>query len=245
MAATQPPSVEFYRTTVAYLDALGSSAASDDPSTSLDFLDRLYRSYEQVVARLRARQAVHKLDHQVFSDLVCIAAPKDSPQALSLVLESVAVVLAIFASNGVLVRGGVTIDSFFCAENLVFGPAIVRAVRLEHETAMPRVALADEVRDQAAQLDRDDEPLPLATDLADDSVFVHFLPFLNGPGRMTFRRQIERLSGRSDVSPDVVSKAHWLAAYYNWGTGTASPLRSRHDGRFAEGIRHPAQQGER
>jgi hypothetical protein len=229
-----PPARSLYPTAVAYIDVLGTSAAASEVHASVDFLSSLQDAFERVDEILDAERKLHGLDYQIFSDLICLAAPADATEQLQLVLRAVAVSAGVCLAHGLFLRGGVTYDEFFFGETIVFGQAIVGAHALEQSTTYPRIALSPEAARLALEvMDGDYDSLPLVIDLHDNTVIVDFLERIRLAERRRARRHIQEWLTSAESNDSHRKESHWMAAYYNWSTQASHPLPSQHPSSFS------------
>ena len=174
---------------------------------------------------------------QWFSDNVSVAFPirseGEAPAALVMILTQAAYLHLAFVEEGLFGRGAITRGEFFGDEIFVYGPALERAVVLEHDVARDPRTILDEASFRAAHdASREDGPAGACSLWSrylavDDSsrAFVDYLSFgSEDPAGLigdfdqllrTHKRAIELALVRFDGCPGVASKYQWLAAYHN------------------------------
>jgi hypothetical protein len=159
---------------------------------------------------------------------------RDPAWAYLTTLESIFYLQRYLLKRGILTRGGVAVGSLLHYQNVIFGPALVRAYRLESQLALfPRVIVDPPVLDQfAATLAASGreflmETFPYRMDSitrrdADGLIFIDYLHVdamaVESDIVSLFkdiRVQIDQalVSARSDAR--VSQKVAWLANYYN------------------------------
>ncbi|MBJ7945107.1 hypothetical protein JDS95_02820 [Bacillus cereus group sp. N24] len=100
----------------------------------------------------------------IFSDSVVISYPINCMYAL---LVNTWVLAGAIATNGYLIRGGITSGKLYHDERIVFGPAMNEAYRLESTVAkMPRIILDSNYIETARQYSNEDEDKYSVNDLA-------------------------------------------------------------------------------
>ena len=132
---------------LAYVDILGWSEACNQKSA-----DELYKVLEPIYQpseeynegqriKIRNKGDAHRpsLKHRygVFSDSFVFSVPIYS--GTQGMLFDIAIIARKLLSEGFLCRGAVVQGSVFHQDNLIFGPAMVRAVGLEESTCYPRI----------------------------------------------------------------------------------------------------------
>jgi len=236
-SATLSKVVTLSRATVAYLDALGTSASTANPRSAKAFLGGLLAASEELARFLDAGAAVDHLHYQWFSDLLCLSSDSKQREGLRLLLVQTAKTIAVLATHGVFVRGGVALGQFYYSRNVAYGPALLEAVQTERETIQPRVALSPTAAAIIEGIFQDNlDPLPLVRDYRDGSIFVDYLRFVQGPQRRQIRGRIENWLIATRGAPQWHGKAQWMAAYYNWRTSATKPIPQGARAKFSFGL---------
>lgn len=143
---------EYEERVIAFVDILGWSSATDDLSKFTNVREAVTliashaRSFSTNVKKtLKARPGVPapaieehaSIEFSYFSDSFAVSAPIAHSQIVFKILS--------FASDnllhkGFLVRGGVTIGKLYHRDGVIFGPALLEAVKLEgHDAVYPRL----------------------------------------------------------------------------------------------------------
>jgi hypothetical protein len=138
---------------VAYIDMLGTSNRANDPETSNLFLKRL-RCLYKTIKESPIRKVGNELKIRLFSDTVIVAIKLSGQYMRTENIRAVLHWATYFQSYSVtheincLVRGCVTIGELFIDElneSIVYGSALVRAVKLENSIAIyPRIIIDPE-----------------------------------------------------------------------------------------------------
>ncbi|MCZ7617181.1 MAG: hypothetical protein M5U32_02355 [Myxococcota bacterium] len=247
----------FYPTAyVAFIDILGFSdliEKSAEDRSLFEFLRSLLPELRESSGPLLrglgldgevAAAADHALEITAFSDSIVISSTYE-PGGAVLVPEIAALFAFRLLSRGILVRGAIERGSLYHEQGVVFGPALVNAVRAEQSVAIyPRVILLPEARRTFAKF----AGPPLLTSLPrqdnDGQWFLHFLQpqFAALVNRYDYRRLggdvaeyaytdreeevrafglvrdslLKKLSREQRAS--IRPKLHWLATYFNSAT---------------------------
>jgi len=147
--ASLPPPYERYSTCfVAYLDLLGFSkkSISSDFETLYLMLSRFSRSFEEfksINQLSKLSNAFEAISTSYFSDSLVLSIPCSTPGSLEALLNVVNIIcLKTILNSGVFCRGGVSYGNFYSNDNMIFGDALTKAVKLERDCAInPRVIL--------------------------------------------------------------------------------------------------------
>lgn len=126
---------------VLYVDLLGVSAMTQasDPQQELVELDKALRGSFRNYHRSSEWIAT------MFSDLLVLATPADGPEVLAGLVKQGARLQLDLALKGFFLRGGFAVGLFHDREDIVFGPALVEAHRLERDAAVTRAGLRQRV----------------------------------------------------------------------------------------------------
>lgn len=169
---------------------------------------------------------------QNFSDLIVRAMPLTPAENLTQQVTLECWMLASIQSElileqGILLRGSVSVNQLYMHENLVFGPALVRAYHLESEIAMyPRIVIDPVImqimNDDIAPLDwyliRGDDGAYfidyLAVAYSSPTILLGYDPQskILDAHKSAVEQRLQQLSGRGERAKQ---KAIWLALYHN------------------------------
>jgi hypothetical protein len=136
------PSYE--RRVVAFYDILGWRFAIEDAGNEPQKIGDLRRALLQH-SRLLRLPVEAPVNVSTFSDNIVVSTIADSV-AVPYFLRSIATLQLMTASMGFLLRGGVAEGDIIHDEEVVFGPALIRAYELESRIAMfPRIVVDEPV----------------------------------------------------------------------------------------------------
>lgn len=219
---------------VALVDALGTSEVLQDPERAQAVLETVYDVTTNAVPKLLIGAKLDGIKSQFFSDSLCLAVSGEHAAVLQRLALSVAGIQATFALRGRFLRGALALGLHHHSEYVVFGPALLRAYLLERDCAVyPRVVFDGHATEVAyGSVGRDDEVIPLARDVTDDSVFVDFLQLVDKTRLRAVRDQIARACAEEKLRAQLSrrrrawEKLRWLADYYNWRVNTRSPIEA-------------------
>lgn len=227
---------------VAYFDILGfksliknNEKTPDEVVEVLSFLKK--KSNAQNVLPTRS-----DVDGIAFSDsFVRVVMEGNAPDVKVLVMSELChlenIQRHLIQTFGLLVRGAVTIGRIFIENNIVFGPAVIRAVDLEENCTkkMPVVLLDHNIDMLIKKKDKKDVPKTLeeASHFTQDGnpscilnygkIFLSKLSIENG--EETKKRAIDFLTKQREVilsaikqytgNQSILDKYKWLACYHN------------------------------
>jgi hypothetical protein len=206
---------------VLYIDLLGVSAMTEarDPQQELADLDAVLRG------SFRDYHRSNEWIATMFSDLLVVATPADGPEVLAGLIEQGALLQLDLALKGFFLRGGFAVGLFHDMEDIVFGPALVEAHRLEQDRAVhPRVVLSDHATKCVKGHD-----VPLMVD-SDGRAFVDYLAPAFDDTTVDVDRVLD--SHRKVVGGKLRryredshrwSKYRWVAEYHNAVCGQRRP----------------------
>lgn len=148
--------VLYERRIFAYVDILGFESlvwdAGRDPNKLGDIYDLLELARSVAHRYLKAKPRILKVDmdkfrFRLFSDTVTISCPSTSRDYLMAMATLVMIYQYLFLDRkGKFLRGAMVCDDICEHEEIVFGPAIIKAYKLEQDRAgWPRVLVDDSV----------------------------------------------------------------------------------------------------
>jgi len=240
----QPPApVEEYRDRyVAFLDILGFSDLTVKADQHPNWRSYLINCISALKNALPTRADANQFRFVQFSDSIVISALR-SPGGLSNVIYAATTLVRKMLDLNILLRGGIAAGNFHHDDNMMFGPALVRAYEFEKRGAPPHVGLHTAVIE-------DMKPIGLN---ADWTGFIALDPWDQTPMLHTFQdfgcyngisdptgfqvdivaaqlaERIERHAKDMSAAPAVRAKWKWLQDYYNQTVAPADILvPSRH-----------------
>ena len=131
---------------VAFLDVLGTKEAiKADENGSLNIIHQCYEYASKEMAK-RYTTMFSAPDIKIFSDNIVLSIPCDDldedEQSYSIfsMIAFCSLVLIYFWNCGLLIRGGISIGTYFSDELMVWGEGLVRTALLENQVAIyPRI----------------------------------------------------------------------------------------------------------
>ncbi len=141
-----PKIKEYY---ISFFDVLGYKEKMKELSHD-DLLKDLYYSVINTINTIDDSNKIlfrtkNELKVSIFSDniAVCMEACNAGPVELLSFLEIIKEVQLHFLENGLLLRGGVTKGNLAIDDLIIFGQALIDAVKLEQEEEYPRIVISD------------------------------------------------------------------------------------------------------
>ncbi len=232
------PSFVCYADILGYKQESARAIVSGDGEAYLKKLrDTLNAAYERVRMNAEGWPRDSKYAVKVFTDNIVVGCPiADLGESLgepelAHVFDTFIEFQAALAMEGLFLRGGIAQGLHYMDSDIVFGDALLDAVKMDQSGGPPRLALAqstvETVRHHLAFYDR---PIraPHLDDLLEDPDGTVFLNYLNAafeafPDGGVFFEVIERHRDavRKNLSrfkgdPGVRSKFEWAARYHNF-----------------------------
>lgn len=131
----------------AYLDILGFSEKIIN--NDIDFFNKYLSVLEEELKYIKRRQKRSSFELKIFTDNFVFGHPwydEYGEVELGNIFEVLAHIQFTFSLSDIFVRGAVSMSQLYMDENIVLGPAIIDAYKLETEKAVyPRVILSDKV----------------------------------------------------------------------------------------------------
>lgn len=131
---------------------------------------------------------------------------------------------SILAQRGIFIRGGITYGKVFCSENIVFGPAVIRAYELESKYSdFPRLIFDPIVKEKYKEHFNYSLKVGAIKQSNDGFYFINMFTFLKASKDATgdscradeVRFHIEENIKKYKNKEHVIRKYHWLANEYN------------------------------
>jgi hypothetical protein len=191
----------------------------------------LDEAYQDLKARPNKQIFSDKLRFQVrsFTDNLFIGYPipehDDAWGVLRTVVDYIGHLQMTLALDGYFIRGAISVGDLYVDEDIVFGPALMEAVRAEKQLAVfPRVVLCDSAEEPFQAELEDKKVLNVLID-SDRRVFIDYLnasvmiaqpggpvftEFLEGH-KTTIVAKLEQFTNK----PYIRAKYEWAAIYHN------------------------------
>ncbi len=185
---------------VAFLDILGFSTAIEDSKTDTALRRRIKKAMEII-----RESAKNEVDYSVrkvstFSDSAVISYELKQSALFYLLMDIIHLQLGL-GGLGFMIRGGIAIGDCYHDGNIVFGPAMNEAYRLEHDVAQwPRVIIMAETLKLGLRETIDRNPYGIESDLEEikgclkddsyndeiDNQDLFFVDFLSQPQELAY-----------------------------------------------------------
>jgi len=232
--------MEYSNRFIAFLDILGFKSIIEQTITdkkvyknvlnTLNYISEVRReNYKGFLSEYGILKEV-----SVFSDSIVISYSYDIKGGLFYILMDLVFICFDLTANGMFVRGGVTYGELYHKESVCFGPAMIRAYKLESKQAVyPRIivdrdALQKGIKYHASantpQQEKEYLQKLLCKDEKDQYYFLDFLSQYQEFDEpedeyLDFLLKVkehtkQRLLGHKD-SIKIYQKYHWFAKYYN------------------------------
>jgi hypothetical protein len=212
---------------VAFLDVLGFSAQvqyADDNPQGREVIFSVIRTLRQTLAKWPLGQFVFTQ----FSDCIVLSGGHHVPGLRSL-LWGASLLANNLLSRGVLLRGGITVGNIAHDDDTLFGPAMIRAYKMDRSGSPPRIGITDDViatlknvpqaemLNQFVRQDEHDLTWMLHT-------LYEFENYDHSPGvgkvvldgtASTVVQMIDTYADNLAYPPDVRAKWRWMRRYWN------------------------------
>lgn len=226
--APVPPIDEYRDRYVAFLDILGFSELTKKADKHHNWRSYLRNSISALRNALPPRSDDNQFRFVQFSDSIVISALR-SPGGLSNVLYGTTTLVRRMLDHGILLRGGIAAGNFHHDDNMMFGPALVRAYAFEQHGAPPHIGLHEDVIEDMKPIgDGADWTSFIAKDPWDQTPMLHtfqdfgsYAGYSNPAGYQidlvaaNLAQRIEQHAKDMSYPPAVRAKWKWLQDYYN------------------------------
>ncbi|TGA72006.1 hypothetical protein VFES401_05865 [Aliivibrio fischeri] len=238
---SNPPTLK--QSFVCHVDMLGYSQLCESAiksNASNEFLNKIRTALNNAYTRVRERSRVFSnqnlFEIKVFTDNIVLGYPIEHFEEtqgegeLGHIFDVFSEFQLGLAMEGFLVRGGIAFGQHYMDEEIVFGDALIEAVKQDKNGGAPKVSLAPSVVTiLQRQLGFYSDPswAPQSYDLLQDfdgSVFINYLKnaFIAFPEGGIFFDVFEKhketlVTGLSEFRgvPSVKAKYEWAARYHN------------------------------
>jgi hypothetical protein len=231
-------SLQYETRLVAFLDILGWRAEIEESSRNITLAQDLGSALTLFSGMIKLNEFTKgwfEYDPQIshFSDSVVISVKLDR-DGVDHLLKSLGLVVNCFLERGLLVRGGVALGLLTHKEDMVYGPALIKAYDLERDKDnwAPRIVLDEELVDLIGRnipmVDLNNNLLGYLKnwriDAKDKKTFFDFLPHPSLKGDffsvyertlLITRKMILENLRKFENRQDVLRKYQWLAQYFN------------------------------
>lgn len=224
----KPKKVRYVRSVVSYLDILGFHELIR--TRSAGEISRILRILAESVKPDPTFKA-DKVQFTKFSDTVIRSIPVSPNPSFNFVFELRSILNAQIAliSEGILIRGAITVDDIVQSWGIVYGPAVVKAYALENQKGSPPRIVVDEdaLVELRPALKEDESDSRLSSLIKSDgsTTYIDYLRACEGefnvpeqeyPIFLAKHRDLVRhgLSAYAAV-PRVLPKYEWLKTYHD------------------------------
>lgn len=149
-------SIEYQECFVAFLDILGFSIKCEKKELSCSEIYMLL-SINRIINEIAKHQFLQhiipeditdNIYYSIMSDSIFIASPASNFGLLYL-LYLCSIIQNMLLENNMLLRGGITKGEFFGQDDIVFGPAVIEAYKIERDISRyPRIVLSKGIIDE-------------------------------------------------------------------------------------------------
>lgn len=235
---------------VGFLDILGFSNIVNSSAASLEGAKKLIDAVEKIASfhQEYSESDPDDFQAQTFSDCI-VMSENASPGGLAHLMSALSHASLELLELGIFVRGGLAKGLLYHSGQVVIGPALIKAYRIESTTArFPRI-LIDELTHldfdkpdyEKARSEWDIEPKIAYAD--DGPPFLDALNLIRHVDQFPehvivaekIRTLIEEALQRSIYEPTHYEKLRWLAIYWN---GVAAERGAKRINFPQEGVRH-------
>ena len=129
---------------IVWMDILGFEDKVNKASNNQKEIKNIVKVLEEAKKLAEAFNWSHrsvKVKSQSFSDNIVIVCPKPDTNAVCLLFIMVSLYQISMVAARYFLRGAAAIDSHYSKGNIVFGPGIIQAVRMEKKAVWPRVII--------------------------------------------------------------------------------------------------------
>jgi len=141
---------------IAYLDMLGAKSIiyNDDKNKHLNIINMIYGDARDE-GKMFTREGDPSIFIKIFSDNILLAVNTDDgnrEQNIEQIIGRVNNIIHEVADYGYLMRGAITEGDFFHNDTIVYGKALIEAVKMEEKDAIhPRVIVKKEITELVPQ----------------------------------------------------------------------------------------------
>jgi hypothetical protein len=215
---------------VLFMDILGFSNIVGISASSIDEATKLIDAVEGI-AEFKTKYAANEPDDlrtQAFSDCL-VMSENASPDGLAHLMSAASHAAVELIASGIFVRGGLAKGLLYHTDQVVLGPALIKAYQMEETIARyPRILVDQAVHEDCGKPDHKKafsawsvEPKIAVSD--DGPPFLDVLNFIRHEielaGDKEFsdngRKAIEAALKKSIYEPRHFEKMRWLAIYWN------------------------------
>jgi len=198
---------------IAYLDILGATQKICNDE-NFDFLNHLNMFMEDAISE--SGNGIFKRQEEmyikIFSDNILIALKLDQKDPkrnfkIAVLFNTVANIYNEILRYGYLMRGAIVEGEFFQNDTIVYGKALIEAVRLEESGGVPRiitrVKVAENYQNHYLMQDEDNE------------LFLNIFQLCEPFDDVTFKSNLLEMLKKHKDNEKIKSKILWMIKYFN------------------------------
>ena len=143
---------EYKNCYVAFLDMLGFKNICCSEQFNCAMIKALFDDTELLVSNYNnslaqvivSKETITNSNLMIMSDSIVVSAPNTDKGLLSILYQG-SFIQNMLLKNGIILRGGVAEGKFFQYNNIMFGPAMVEAYKIEAMAQYPRVVISENI----------------------------------------------------------------------------------------------------
>lgn len=218
------PSEEDY--IVCYIDVLGSRdyVSSKDGKT---LYEKIYDAFVYALEVTKCLKLYKELEFKVFSDNILVGCrvedisdTKELYEKYRKVAWFIKDIATIFMSDGILFRGGITLNKLAISEIMVWGEGLVEVVKIEEQLAIyPRIVISQRLLDRFQESGLSEWECEEKFHFLCDSDGCKFFDYINY-GEMPLAKETIKESYKiicekikTENSPKILQKYNWHKGY--------------------------------
>lgn len=136
---------------VAFIDILGFSALVNKSESDPIYSEKLFKALENIQHNVEYNNKQKKVENSAFemvqfSDSLVVSLPYISAVSFNTFVMNLNFIQKILAEEGILIRGGVSAGKLYHRGTIAYGPAFIKAYKIESELAdYPRIVIDPEI----------------------------------------------------------------------------------------------------
>jgi hypothetical protein len=212
---------------VAFVDILGFRSMIEADPKGERFIPIIEKAIVQALTFARISIDIGdnpaELEYRVFSDNICFWMPvRYHTLSVVFLLSVVAEFQLAMVFNGVFCRGGIAIGYHHASEHILYGPALVESIELEHCNRNPSITISDSIAEDIHLVGLSLQMHLYHKIAKGEPWFVNYLYkafYIDKNESLKIIKQhhdivLGKLKEHRD-EPRILSKYEWIAAYHN------------------------------
>jgi hypothetical protein len=218
---------------VAFLDILGFSELVYSESNITPFAGIFETiNSEEYQRNFIENPSLKDLTITSMSDSIAISIKHDDADCYDKLIRLLLGVITLFADNNNILRGAITQGKLYHCKNIIFGPAFVKAYKLERDIAIyPRCIIDDSVKEDLLALGKRGEAVfDYFIEDFDGNAYLDVIPYIinsipRDPGYLQTLQRIHSLlvenlrkfkNIQGDNNSKILLKYKWYAIRFNY-----------------------------